>query len=133
MSHRERAPNHSAESKNLIEDNYSENNHSKDNYSEDNYLEGDHIISNIVSSNTISSSVAAQRAEPIEKQTIVLEVSAAYNRDGLPMPKPNGPNGRRVLNLEMLMNHPLYWEFLNERETEEVLMELYIARTRRMQ
>ncbi len=65
--------------------------------------------------------------------TIVLEVSAAYNRDGLPMPKPNGPNGRRVLNLEMLMNHPLYWDFLNERETEEVLMELYITRTRRMQ
>ncbi len=67
------------------------------------------------------------------RPTIVLEVNAAYNRDGLPMPRPNGPNGRRVLNLEMLMNHPLYWDFLNERETEEVLMELYIARTRRMQ
>ena len=67
------------------------------------------------------------------KPTIVLEVNAAYNRDGLTMPKPNGPNGRRVLNLEMLMNHPFYWEWLNERETEEVLMEIYIARTRRMQ
>jgi hypothetical protein len=65
--------------------------------------------------------------------TIVVEVNAAYNRDRLPMPRPNGPNGRRVLNLEMLMNHPMYWDFLNERETEEVLMELYIARTRRMQ
>ncbi len=65
--------------------------------------------------------------------TIVLEVAAAYNRGGLTMPKPNGPNGRRVLNLEMLMNHPFYWEWLNERETEEVLMELYIARTRRAQ
>lgn len=67
------------------------------------------------------------------RPTIILEVNAAYNRDGLPMPRPNGPNGRRVLNLEMLMNHPLYWDFLNEREAEEVLMELYIARTRRMQ
>ena len=66
-------------------------------------------------------------------ETLVLEVNAAYNRDGLTMPHPNGPNGRRVLNLEMLLNHPLYWDFLNERETEEVLMELYIARTRRMQ
>ena len=65
--------------------------------------------------------------------TIVLEVAAAYNRGGLTMPKPNGPNGRRVLNLEMLMNHPFYWEWLNERETEEVLMEIYIARTRRAQ
>lgn len=65
--------------------------------------------------------------------TIVLEVSAAYNREGLPVPAPNGPNGRRVLNLEMLMNHAFYWEWLNERETEEVLMELYITRTRRMQ
>ena len=67
------------------------------------------------------------------RRTIVFEASAAYNRDGLPMPKPNGPNGKRVLNLEMLMNHPFYWEWLNEKETEEVLMELYIARTRRAQ
>jgi hypothetical protein len=70
---------------------------------------------------------------PKSNTTIVLEVTAAYNRGGLPMPKPNGPNGRRVLNLEMLMNHPFYWEWLNERETEEVLMELYIARTRHAQ
>ena len=65
--------------------------------------------------------------------TVILEVNAAYNRDGLPLPGPNGPGGRRVLNLEMLMNHAFYWEWLNERETEEVLMELYITRTRRMQ
>lgn len=68
-----------------------------------------------------------------DNPTIVLEVDAAYNRDALPMPKPNGPNGRRVLNLEMLMNHPFYWEWLNESETEEVLMELYVARTQRSQ
>lgn len=68
-----------------------------------------------------------------ERRTVVLEVDAAYNRDRLTMPKPNGPNGRRVLNLEMLMNHPFYWEWLNERETEEVLMEIYVARTRRTQ
>ncbi len=67
------------------------------------------------------------------RRTLIFEVSAAYNRDELPMPKPNGANGRRVLNLEMLMNHPFYWEWLNENETEEVLMELYIARTRRAQ
>jgi len=73
------------------------------------------------------------RAVSADRTTIVLEVDAAYNRDGLPMPKPNGPNGRRVLNLEMLLHHPFYWEWLNERETEEVLMELYIARTRRTQ
>jgi hypothetical protein len=68
-----------------------------------------------------------------ENQTIILEVNAAYNREKLPMPKPNGPNGRRVLNLEMLLHHSFYWDWLNERETEEVLMELYIARTRRAQ
>ncbi|HZO88256.1 MAG TPA: hypothetical protein VFB38_07935 [Chthonomonadaceae bacterium] len=65
--------------------------------------------------------------------TVILEINAAYNRQQLSLPKPNGPNGRRVLSLEMLMNHPFYWEWLNERETEEVLMELYIARTQRMQ
>ena len=66
-------------------------------------------------------------------QALVLEVRAAYNLEGLPIPLPNGPNGRRVLNLEMLMNHAFYWDWLNERETEEVLMELYVTRTRRMQ
>ena len=67
------------------------------------------------------------------KPSLILDVSAAYNRDNLPMPKPNGPNGRRVLSMEMLLHHPFYWEWLNERETEEVLMELYVARTRRAQ
>ena len=67
------------------------------------------------------------------RRTVLLEVKAAYNLEELPIPKPNGPNGRRVLNLEMLMNHAFYWEWLNERETEEVLMELYVTRTRRMQ
>jgi hypothetical protein len=66
-------------------------------------------------------------------QTIILEVQAAYNRDGLPLPRPNGPNGRRVLDMEMLLHHPFYWEWLNENETTEVLMELYVARTRRAQ
>lgn len=73
-----------------------------------------------------------KRAEE-PKPTVFLDISAAYNRDNLPMPKPNGPNGRRVLSMEMLLHHPFYWEWLNERETEEVLMELYVARTRRMQ
>jgi hypothetical protein len=73
------------------------------------------------------------QAASARNKTIVVEVDAAYNRDSLPMPKPNGPNGRRVLNLEMLLHHPFYWEWLNERETEEVLMEIYIARTRRTQ
>ena len=67
------------------------------------------------------------------KPTVILEVNAAYNRECLQMPKPNGPNGRRVLSLEMLLHYPFYWEWPNERETEEVLMELYVARTRRMQ
>ncbi len=67
------------------------------------------------------------------QQTVVLEVNAAYNRHSLPMPKPNGSNGRRVLNMEMLLHHPFYWEWLNEKETTEVLMELYVARTRRAQ
>ena len=76
---------------------------------------------------------SGSRSVSHRKPTIILEVNAAYNRDNLQMPKPNGPNGRRVLSMEMLLHHPFYWEWLNERETEEVLMELYVARTRRMQ
>jgi hypothetical protein len=67
------------------------------------------------------------------EHTIILEVNAAYNRECLPIPKPNGPNGKRVLDLDMLMQHPFYWDWLNEREAEEVMMEIYIARTRRAQ
>ncbi len=62
---------------------------------------------------------------------IVADIRAAYNVDELPLPGPNGPNGRRVLNLEMLRNHAFYWDWLNKRETEEALMEMYITRTRR--
>jgi hypothetical protein len=71
-----------------------------------------------------------QRVASRQQTTVVLEVDAAYNRDHLPLPEPNGPGGRRMLNLEMLINHPFYWEWLNERETGEVLMELYMVRTR---
>jgi hypothetical protein len=74
-----------------------------------------------------------ERARITANHTVVLEVNAAYNREGLVMPKPNGPNGGRVLDLDMLMQHSFYWDWLNERETEEVLMEIYIARTRRAQ
>ena len=81
----------------------------------------------------IESAETGERTPPAKKPTIVLEVSAAYNRENLPMPRPNGPNGRRVLSLEMLLHHPFYWEWLNERETGEVLMELYVTRTRRAQ
>ena len=82
---------------------------------------------------------SAETAEPSSgvvvsrPPSLLLEVHAAYNRTGLPIPKPNGPNGRRVLNMEMLMNHAFYWEWLNDRETEEVLMDLYITRTRHSQ
>ena len=68
-----------------------------------------------------------------QERTIVVEICAAYNREGLTMPRPNGPNGKRVLDLEMLMNSPVYWEWLNERETGEALMEMYIQRTRKAQ
>lgn len=64
---------------------------------------------------------------------LFLDVNAAYNRENLPTPSPNGPNGRRVLNIEMLMTHAVYWDWMNDRETQDVLMELYNVRTRRMQ
>ena len=75
----------------------------------------------------LSESAPGVSAESVSGHTIILEVNAAYNRTGVPMPN---PNSRKVLNLEMLMEYPFYWEWLNEQETEEVLMDLYIARTR---
>ena len=66
-------------------------------------------------------------------KTTVVDTNAIYNLYDLELPKPNGPNGQRVLDMEMLMNHGFFWEWLNKRETEEVLMELYVIRTQKMQ
>ena len=87
------------------------------------------------------SSAKKSYRRPNEKETtkvlpptgLFLDVNATYNRENLPTPSPNGPNGRRVLNIEMLMTHAVYWDWMNDRETQDVLMELYNGRTRRMQ
>jgi hypothetical protein len=78
--------------------------------------------------------ITLQPEEPATSEpTLFLEVCAAYNRGGLPRPQPNGPNGRHVLDMKTLLHHPFYWEMLNENETTEVLMELYMTRMRRTQ
>ncbi len=59
-----------------------------------------------------------------------LDVVAAYNRDDLPTQPSSGAD---VDNIEEIMAHPYLWGHLTERETEEVLMELYVARRTRMQ
>jgi hypothetical protein len=59
-----------------------------------------------------------------------LDVVAAYNREELPLSACSGLN---VESIEEIMAHPYHWAHLTERETEEVLMEIYVARRRRMQ
>lgn len=59
-----------------------------------------------------------------------LDVVAAYNREELVLPS---CSGLQVHSIEEIMAHPFHWAHLNERDTEEVLMELYVARRRRMQ
>lgn len=59
-----------------------------------------------------------------------LDVVAVYNREGLPMP---ACSGLHVQSIEEIMAHPYHWAHLSERDTEEVLMEIYVARRRRMQ
>jgi hypothetical protein len=61
---------------------------------------------------------------------IYLDVEAAYNREELPMPH---CSGLQVQSIEEIMQHPYHWAHLSERETEEVLMELYVVRRRRAQ
>jgi hypothetical protein len=60
----------------------------------------------------------------------VLDVVAAYNREDLALEPCSGVN---VDSIEEIMAHPFHWAYLTERETEEVLMEIYVARRRRMQ
>ena len=59
-----------------------------------------------------------------------LDVVAAYNREDLPL---SSCSGLEVQNIDEIMAHPYHWSHLTERDTEEVLMELYVARRRRMQ
>ena len=61
---------------------------------------------------------------------IYLDVEAAYNREELPLPQ---CSGLQVQSIEEIMQHPYHWAHLSERETEEVLMELYVVRRRRAQ
>ena len=83
--------------------------------------------------NNLERKTQAQQSRGEESPSIFVDINAAYNREGLTLPKPNGPNGRYVLSIEMLMRHSFYWEWMNEHETEEVLMKLYKARTRHTQ
>jgi hypothetical protein len=59
-----------------------------------------------------------------------LDVAAAYNREDLPLPP---CSGLHVQSIEEIMAHPFHWAHLTESDTEDVLMELYVARRRRMQ
>lgn len=77
-------------------------------------------------------SKALSHARDDEEETWILDVPAAFNRDGLDLPAAGAP-GRRTLNMDMLLSNPVFWDWLTEREAEEALMEIYVARTRRAQ
>jgi len=62
--------------------------------------------------------------------TLFLDVAAAYNRDDMPIPDHSG-DGQEIISL--LMSNPSYCRRMTDQETEDMLMELYIARRRRAQ
>ena len=64
------------------------------------------------------------------KPFLCLDVCAAYNREDLPLADCAGLG---VQDIEEIMMHPYHWAHLTERDTEEVLMELYVARRFRSQ
>ena len=70
-----------------------------------------------------------QPEERLEAQ-FYLDVAAAHNGEDLALP---ACSGLQVQCIEEIMAHPYHWAHLSERDTEEVLMELYVARRRRMQ
>lgn len=59
-----------------------------------------------------------------------LDVAAAHNGEELSLPD---CSGLQVQSIEEIMAHPYHWAHLSERDSEEILMELYVARRRRMQ
>ncbi len=63
-------------------------------------------------------------------KNVIFEVNAAYNLEGLAMPAPNGANGAQTLNIQMLMDHAFFWDWVTAQEAQQILMELYLFRTR---
>ena len=59
-----------------------------------------------------------------------LDVAAAYNRGGLPI---SAQSSADVSSIEELLAHPFQWKHLTDSDTEDVLMEIYVARRTRMQ
>ena len=59
-----------------------------------------------------------------------LDVAAAHNGEELVLPD---CSGLHVQSIEEIMAHPFHWAHLSERDGEEILMELYVARRWRMQ
>lgn len=59
-----------------------------------------------------------------------LDVVAAYNRQDLPLRDRRSP---RVVQGEDIAAQPYIWAKLSMRDTEDLLMDLYIARRRHMQ
>ena len=70
-----------------------------------------------------------RREERLDAQ-FFLDVAAAHNGEELALP---ACSGLQVQNIDEIMAHPYHWAHLSERDSEEILMELYVARRRRMQ
>jgi hypothetical protein len=61
---------------------------------------------------------------------LYLDITALYNREDILLPECSGLG---VHCIQEIMAHPFHWAHLSERDTEEVLMEIYVARRRRAQ
>ena len=70
------------------------------------------------------------RREERPEAQYCIDVAAAHNGEELVLP---ACSGLQVNSIEEIIAHPYHWAHLSERDTEEVLMEIYVARRRRMQ
>jgi hypothetical protein len=70
------------------------------------------------------------RQDERQEAQYFLDVAAAHNGEELALPD---CSGLHVQSIEEIMAHPYHWAHLSERDSEEILMELYVARRRRMQ
>ena len=56
---------------------------------------------------------------------LCLDVFAAFNRGDLPLEKLPWADAD---NIEGILAHPYQWAYFNDRQTEDILMELYVFR-----
>lgn len=70
------------------------------------------------------------RARNARRSVLILDLAAAYNREGMPLPPEDEPN---YVSAHQLVLDPALVARIADEDAEDMLLDLYVARRRWMQ